>query len=381
MVYVIQFAYMKVTVTLKVKLETTAETAQSLRKTQAAYAVALNHTSAVAFEKKVFNSVALHHITYRDVRALTGLPANPACSARCVVAEACNRDNAKQHRWKETAAMRFDARTLTVKLAQEFATLTTLDGRVRVNLILSEYHRQHLDGSWTLKPTATVSHKGRAWYLHLILPREVPDSEGTEVLGVDSGIVRVATLSTGKIFKGGIIRHIRQQRFSQRRTIQSARHKSRNQRRLLQRLAGKEKRAVEWLLWNVAGQIVKEAVRINAGVIAVEDLKGIRERIRVARKQRLIQHGWPFASLFVKIAHLAGKHGICVESVDPRNTSRTCHKCGHCAAANRKSQVSFVCVACGHKTNADFNAALNVRARRALRECESVTTRQKSVAG
>ncbi len=312
---------MKATVTLKIKLETTAQAAESLQQTQAACAVALNHTSTVAFAKKVFNSVALHHITYRDVRALTGLPANLVCSARCVVAEAYQRDRTKGHRWKETAAMRFDARTLTVKLVQEFATLTTLDGRVRVNLILSEYHRQHLDGSWTLEPTATVSRKGRVWYLHLILTREVPDSDGTEVLGVDSGIVRVATLSTGKVFKGGIIKHIRQRRFSQRRTLQAARHKSRNQRRLLQRLAGREKRAVEWLLWNVAGQIVKAAVRINAGVIVVEDLKGIRERIRVARKQRLIQHGWPFASLFVKTAHLASKHGIRFESVDPRNSA------------------------------------------------------------
>jgi putative transposase len=260
--------------------------------------------------------------------------------------------------------MRYDARTLTVKLDQEYATLTTLGGRVKLKLILSDYHRQYLGGAWRIEPTATVSHKGRIWYLHLIVTKDVPDSESDARIGLDSGIVRIATTSTGKVFKGGIIKHIRERRFKQRRDLQSARHKSRNQRRLLQRLAGKEKRSVEWLLWNVANGIVDEAVKVSAGTIAVEDLKGIRARIKVAKKQRLIHHGWPFSSLFLKLAHVASKQGIKVEPVDARNTSKTCHKCGHCDRANRKSQTVFVCVRCGHKSNADFNASLNIRDRR-----------------
>ncbi len=369
---------MKATLTLKIKLETTQQASDSLFKTQRAYVAALNQTSEVAFEKKVFNSVALHHITYRDVRKLTELPANLVCSARNVVAEAYKRDKEKHHRWKETAAMRYDARTLTVKIDQRYATLTTLDGRVRVSLIVSDYHRQYLDGSWELEPTANLTHKGRTWYLHLIATKDIPESGSNEAIGVDSGIVRVATTSTGKVFKGGVIKHIRERRFTQRRDLQAARHKSRNQRRFLKRLAGKEKRSVDWLLWNVANEIVDEALKANAGTIVIEELKGIRDRIRVAKKQRLIHHGWPFSSLFLKIGHIASKHGIRIEPVDPRNTSKTCHKCGHCDAANRKSQVSFVCVRCGHKSNADFNASLNVRDRRAFHGCESVTTRLES---
>jgi IS605 OrfB family transposase len=355
---------MRVTVTLKLKLRTTEQVSQSIAETQKAYAMALNHTSDVAFQKKVFSSVALHHITYRDVREMTKLPANLVCSARNVVTEAYKRDKNKHHWWKETAAMRYDARMLTVKLDQEYATLTTLGGRVKLNLILSDYHRQYLGGTWRIEPTATVSHKGRIWYLHLIVTKDVPDSDSDARIGIDSGIVRIATTSTGKVFKGGIIKHIRERRFKQRRDLQSARHKSRNQRRLLQRLAGKEKRSVDWLLWNVANGIVDEALKVRAGTIAVEDLKGIRARIKVAKKQRLIHHGWPFSSLFLKLAHVASKQGIKVEPVDARNTSKTCHKCGHCDRANRKSQTGFVCVRCGHNSNADYNASLNIRDRR-----------------
>jgi putative transposase len=369
---------MKATVTLKIKLEATERSSRSLSETQKAYIVALNHASKVAFEKKVFNSVALHHITYQDVRELTKLPANLVCSARNVVAEAYKRDKEKHHCWKETAAMRYDARTLTVKIDQQYATLTTLQGRVRVSLILSEYHKQYLDGRWEIEPTATVSHKGLTWFLHLILTKDIPDSPSEVAIGVDSGIVRIATTSTGKVFKGGNIKHIRERRFKQRRDLQAARHKSRNQRRLLKRLAGKERRSVDWLLWNVANEIAAEALKANAGTIVVEDLKGIRTRIRVSKKQRLIHHGWPFSSLFAKIKHVGSKHGVKIESVDARNTSKTCHKCGYCDAANRKSQTVFICVRCGHKSNADFNASLNVRDRRAFHGRESVTTRSES---
>jgi IS605 OrfB family transposase len=367
---------MKATVTLKIKLEATEQVSQFLSETRKAYVVALNHTSQVAFEKHIFNSVALHHLSYRDLRDLTKLPANLVCSARNVVAEAYKRDKEKRHRWKETSAMRYDARTLTVKLDQQYATLSTLAGRARVSLILSDYHRQYLDGRWEIEPTATVSLEGKVWYLRLIVTKDVPDSQSDGVIGMDSGIVRIATVNTGRTFNGGIIKHIRERRFKQRRDLQAARHKSRNQRRLLKRLAGKEKRSVDWLLWNVANGVVGEALKSKAGTIAVEDLKGIRARIRVAKKQRLIHHGWPFSSLFLKIAHVASKQGVKVESVDARNTSRTC-RCGHVEKANRTTQSMFRCVVCDYSHNADYVASHNVAVRYVEQRCESVTTRPK----
>lgn len=49
-----------------------------------------------------------------------------------------------------------------------------------------------------------------------------------------------------------------------------------------------------------------------------------------------------------------------VLAVDPRNTSRRCPECGHTAAENRESQAVFVCRSCGHRANADLNAARNI---------------------
>jgi putative transposase len=368
---------MKTVATLRIKLDLTPEVSAKLAETRSAYVVALNLTSAVAFDQKIKGGVALHHATYRDVRAATGLPANLVCSARAVVAEAYNRDAIRKHHWRDHAAIRYDARTARVELAKGFATLSTLGKRARVSLLLCDYHHRFLDGSWAFAKTVTLKRSGKAWTLHVVAEKVVPDSDQSGVLGVDAGIKRIATTSNAKVHKGGAISQIRRRKFRQRRALQKAGHKSRNQRRLLKRLAGSEHRAVEWKLWNVANDIVRDAIATDCGTIAVEDLKGIGGRIRAAKQQRLVQQGWPFASLQAKLAHVASRHGIEVVKVDARNTSRTC-RCGHVDKTNRATQSDFKCVQCGHSLNADLNAAFNIRARHVSSGCPSVNTGQLS---
>ncbi len=373
---------MQSTVTLKVKLEIKSEDATALDVTRAAYVEALNETSAVAFEQGIKNPVTLHHLTYQTMRELTGLPSNLVCSARTVVAEAYKREPKpkKAHHWKESAGVRFDARTLTLRIVERKATLTTKRGRIKVGLVFGDYHQQYLDGSWKIANTATLIKQKRDWYLCLVADKEIEDASGPETIGVDSGIKKIATVSTGKVFKGGSISQLRRRRFKQRRSLKAGHNRSRNQRRLLKRLAQREQRAVAWKLWNVANGIVREAIRVNASTIAIEDLKGIRDRIRVAKKQRIIHHGWPFASLFAKIRHAASKHGIQVEEVEARNTSRTCNRCGHCDKANRKSQSQFRCAACSHSLNADLMASHNIAARCVLQRCGTRNLPLESVA-
>ena len=46
--------------------------------------------------------------------------------------------------------------------------------------------------------------------------------------------------------------------------------------------------------------------------------------------------------------------------VDPRYTSQTCAACGAVGKDSRKNQASFICTNCGHRDNADKNAAINI---------------------
>ena len=59
----------------------------------------------------------------------------------------------------------------------------------------------------------------------------------------------------------------------------------------------------------------------------------------------------------------AGGFSARVVKVSAKDTSRTCHACGHIDPASRQSQATFQCVACGHADHADANAARNIRRR------------------
>ena len=92
----------------------------------------------------------------------------------------------------------------------------------------------------------------------------------------------------------------------------------------------------------------------------MEDLKHIRDRIKVAKKQRQIQHSWAFGQLGSFIQYKAAERGIAVVYVDPRHTSQRCQNCGYISKNNRHQHL-FKCKSCGYTANADLNAAVNIR--------------------
>jgi putative transposase len=77
------------------------------------------------------------------------------------------------------------------------------------------------------------------------------------------------------------------------------------------------------------------------------------------RRLRILHLG----SLKNEFEHIARKYGIAVSLVQSFYTSQTCPKCGCIDKENRKDQEYFECISCGYKSNADLNAARNIRNR------------------
>ena len=69
------------------------------------------------------------------------------------------------------------------------------------------------------------------------------------------------------------------------------------------------------------------------------------------------------SSLKQEVEHIARKYDIAVSTVHSSYTSKMCPNCGCIDDGNRQNQETFECVECGHKDNADFNAAKNIRNR------------------
>lgn len=69
------------------------------------------------------------------------------------------------------------------------------------------------------------------------------------------------------------------------------------------------------------------------------------------------------SSIKDEFEHIARKYKISVSTVHPEYTSIQCAKCGYIDEENRKNQEEFECLECGHKDNADHNAAVNLQRR------------------
>ena len=125
----------------------------------------------------------------------------------------------------------------------------------------------------------------------------------------------------------------------------------------------------------------------RADLIRVEDLRitnmtrsargtvaepGRNVRAKAALNRSILNGGW---GQFV--ARLQDKAPGRVEKVPAAFTSQRCSVCGHVAVESRKSQALFACVACGHTSNADLNAARNIAAGRAVRGAEQLAASKR----
>ena len=105
------------------------------------------------------------------------------------------------------------------------------------------------------------------------------------------------------------------------------------------------------------GHIVMENLNNGFGKCYVKDSDN--EDINYNRKVKFLG----LSSLKQEVEHIARKYGIAVSTVQASYTSKMCPICGCIDDGNRPNQESFECVECGHKDNADFNAAKNIRDR------------------
>ncbi|NMM35392.1 MAG: IS200/IS605 family element transposase accessory protein TnpB, partial [Phycicoccus sp.] len=112
--------------------------------------------------------------------------------------------------------------------------------------------------------------------------------------------------------------------------------------------------------------------------IAIEELTGIRERVRLRKPQQVALHSWAFAQLGGFLTYKAEAAGVVIIPVDPAYTSQTCSGCGYMSRLNRPNQAEFACRSCGVLLHADHNAAVNIARRGAadLAELNAVAISQ-----
>jgi putative transposase len=348
---------LRVKLIAQVKLLPTKEQAKALKETLGLANAACNTISQAAWTQKVFGQYNLHKLVYADVRERSGLSAQIVVRCIAKVADAYKLDKKSQRTFKPFGAIAFDDRILSWKLDKQIVSIWTVAGRQKIPYACGERQKRLLESR--IGETDLVFRKGNFYLLAVCEVPEPTPADVDSVLGVDFGIVSLATDSDGESYSGEKVEAKREWYANRRATLQKV--DTRSAKRKLKKMSGKQRRYQADVNHCISKQLVSKA-KDTTRSIAIEDLKGIRARVTVRRSQRAKHHNWAFSQLRTFLSYKAQLRGVRVIAIDPRNTSRTCSVCGHCEKANRKSQSEFVCQSCGHTQNADHNAALNIRA-------------------
>ena len=101
----------------QVKLLTTTEQDDSLKRTLLAANRAANYLSDLAWETKQFKQYDLHHAGYYAIRASFGLSAQAAVRVIAKVADAYKLDRKTKRVFRPLGSIAFDARILSYRLS------------------------------------------------------------------------------------------------------------------------------------------------------------------------------------------------------------------------------------------------------------------------
>lgn len=341
--------------TLMVKLLPTTTQSAALLEAMERFNAACNAVAEIAFREHTANKIRLQGLVYYDIRRDFGLPAQMAVRAISKVAEAYKRDKSKLPSFRAHGAIVYDQRVLSWK-GLDRVSILTLQGRQLIPVVFGGYQAARLKN---IRGQIDLIYRDGKFYLAVVVDvPEPPTNEPEDWLGVDLGIVNIAADSDGNTYTGGKVNGLRKRCAKLRARLQSKGTTS--AKRLLKKRRRKETRLARDVNHVISKHLVAKAKDTGRG-IALEYLKGIRDRITVRKAQRRIQHSWAFHQLRSFIEYKAALAGVPVVAVDPRNTSRTCPTCSHVAKANRPTQTSFLCVSCGFAGPADTIAAENIR--------------------
>jgi putative transposase len=366
--------------TVQVQLFPDAKQSASLRTTIERFNEAADWLAGEAFRLKVANKIELQKTHYRMIRDRFSLSAQMAVRCIAQVCECYKRDKAKRPHFRKHAAMPYDYRMMSFK-GIDRVSLLTLEGRVIVPMVMGKYQLDRFGGG--KGQCDLVLRRDGKWFLlcTVDLPEKTP-TPTTDFVGVDLGVANIATASDGTTFSGTGVEAVRVKHFNTRRSLGKATGRKvgrlRSIHRAMMRIGNKEARFRRHQNHVISKKLITLAIDTGRG-IALEDLKGIRDRTRFRREQIAKMSGWAFHQLRSFIEYKGRLYGVPVVAVDPRNSSRTCSSCGHCDKANRRSQSEFLCLACGHSANADHNAAINLAARATVNSPQG-SERQRTVA-
>src|SRR5260221_10635491 len=330
---------MKQMLTAKLKLHTTPQQFQALRKTQLAYRDGLNYVSRYAYEHgKISSGRVLQRACYDALRLVYGLPAQMAWNVPRQLGATYKTlwTKVKQNAAMRTAgitkkrykgldrAPKYVSPTLTYNYHRDYSmkpdhqvSILTLDGRV---LVPYTGYNKHI----ALLQAGAQMGAAKLWYdkphkhFYLLVTRELESADPTpeshkQIVGVDVGqryLAVTASPTTAAVFYAGKAVRAKADHYARlRKRLQQKGTRSATRRLIV--ISGRERRLKQDRNHSISRRIVDQHPHSLSGL---EDLTDMRERTKrkrgkkASKKQRKANgHAakWAFAELQSYIAYKA----------------------------------------------------------------------------
>lgn len=233
-----------------------------------------------------------------------------------------------------------------------------------------------------------LKRKDNRWFVIVTLKKQVVVKEPSTcsaVIGVDVGNSVLATISLCDVH-GGIKRQLylgqelkgKQRDFCIRRSklLSHADKGSTKAVRKLRRLRQQESNYATTRCYEVAHNIVGIAEMYDATIV-IENLTNLRDSVLSRKSDRSVKR-MPYNVFRQALESVAHQNGIEVSAVNPKDTSRTCSRCGTVSKSARKGST-YTCKKCGFVCNADRNASVNIARKLSLERDKTMTTNLVSI--
>jgi len=232
-----------------------------------------------------------------------------------------------------------------------------IDDKLKLSKLGTIKLKQHRNIGGIIK-TCNIKKEIDKWYAcfsveYNIIPKPVPDKQ----IGIDVGINSFAVLSDGKIVDNPKYLRKSEEKLIKKQKQLSSKKKGSDNRK-------KAKKVVAILHKHVANQRKdfhhKESKKIvnNYYYIVVEDLQ-IKNMVKNHHLAKSINDaGWGQFISF--LTYKAEEAGCYVEKINPRNTSKTCNKCGYIHKEMTLAIRSWDCPICKAHHDRDGNASINI---------------------
>jgi putative transposase len=280
--------------TLRLQLLPTPDQKAILLATMERFNEAANFAARIAFDAGVRSQPAIHQRCYTAIRERFGLSAQMAVRAIGKVVETLASLRAKGQRetcpqFRPHGAVTYDERILGFK-GLDKVSLWALGGRMILPLVYGQYQAERFD---RVQGQCDLVYRGGQFFLFATV--DVPEAAPIEIhdfLGVDLGVVNLATDSGGETHSGKPVEEARQRIGAHRKALQKRGTKSAKRRLVKVRKREANYRRNE--NHRVSNELVQKAKTLGAG-IALEELAGITgDMTRFRHDQRSRMKGWAF---------------------------------------------------------------------------------------